>query len=193
MGLIQDLILKTAGKLNKDFTLSSFDFEISSGRFHFSAQGSVSGNVLSVNTHNFGSTKDVHTKIKERLYASSGIVNAAYASGMKPGDEFNLVVSMGIGFGAAYPDFKSENPAQTVTSFGGLLFMMMCAGYVGAVIIIEAGPVYRIFMADVQGKGLTVFEWVWVIGSFALVFSLSIAAVLVPMKFGEKRLSKMLI
>ena len=88
MGLIQDLILKTAGKLNKDFTLSSFDFEISSGRFHFSAQGSVSGNVLSVKTHNLGSVKEVHTKIKERLYASSGIVNAAYVSGMTPGDEF---------------------------------------------------------------------------------------------------------
>jgi ABC-2 type transport system permease protein len=103
------------------------------------------------------------------------------------------VVSMGIGFGAAYPDFKSENPAQTVTSFGGLLFMMVCAGYVGAVVIIEAGPVYRLFMANIQGKVLTVFEWVWILGSFILVFSLSIAAVMVPMKFGEKRLSEMLI
>lgn len=100
------------------------------------------------------------------------------------------VVSMGIGFGAAYPDFKSENPAQTVTSFGGLLFMMVCAGYVGAVILIEAGPVYRLFMANIQGKVLTIFEWVWIFGSFILVFSLSIAAVMVPMKFGEKRLLK---
>ena len=88
MGLIQDLILKTAGKLNKDFTLSSFDFEIRSGRFHFSAQGSVSGNLLSVKTHDVGSAKNVHTKIKEKLYASSGVVHAVYASGMKPGDEF---------------------------------------------------------------------------------------------------------
>jgi ABC-2 type transport system permease protein len=103
------------------------------------------------------------------------------------------VVSMGIGFGAAYPDFKSENPAQTVTSFGGLLFMMMCAGYVGVVIIIEAGPVYRLFMANIQGKGLTAFEWLWAFGSCILVFLLSIAAVMVPMKFGEKKLSKMLI
>jgi len=103
------------------------------------------------------------------------------------------VVSMGIGFGAAYPDFKSENPAQTVTSFGGLMFMMVCAVYVGAVIIIEAGPVYRLFMANIKGNVLTVFEWVWVLGSFTLVFSLSIAAVMVPMKFGEKRLLKMLI
>jgi len=88
MGLIQDLIIKTAGKLNKDFTLSSFDFEIRSGRFHFSAQGSVSGNLLSVKTHDVGSAKNVHTKIKEKLYASSGVVHAVYASGMKPGDEF---------------------------------------------------------------------------------------------------------
>ncbi len=57
------------------------------------------------------------------------------------------IVSIGIGFGAAYPDFKSENPAQSVTSFGGLMFMMLCAGYIMAVIILEAGPVYSIFMA----------------------------------------------
>ena len=100
---------------------------------------------------------------------------------------------MGIGFGAAYPDFKSENPAQTVTSLGGLLFMMVCAGYVGAVIIIEAGPVYRLFMANIKGNVLSVLEWGWVLGSFTLVFSLSIAAVMMPMKFGEKRLLKMLI
>ena len=92
MGLIQDLILKTAGKLNKDFTLSSFNFEISSGRYHFSAQGSVFGKELFVKTHSFDSVKEVHTKIKEKLYASSWIVNAAYASGMKPGDEFALQV-----------------------------------------------------------------------------------------------------
>jgi ABC-2 type transport system permease protein len=103
------------------------------------------------------------------------------------------VVSMGIGFGAAYPDFKSENPTQTVTSFGGLLYMMVCAIFVGTVIIIEAGPVYRIFVADVQSKGLSFFEWVWISGSLALVFPLSIAAVMMPMKFGESRLSKMLI
>jgi hypothetical protein len=92
MGLIQDLIIKTAGKLNKDFTLSAFDFEISSGRFNFSAQGSVSGNLLSVKTHDVGSPKNVHTKIKEKLFASSGIVHVVYNSGMKPGDEFILHV-----------------------------------------------------------------------------------------------------
>ena len=101
------------------------------------------------------------------------------------------VVAMGIGFGAAYPDFKADNPAQTVTSFGGILFMMVCAGYIGAVIFIEAGSVYKIFMADIRDRGLTVFEWIWVTGSFVLVFVLSIAAIVIPMKFGEKKLSEL--
>ena len=39
------------------------------------------------------------------------------------------VVAMGVGLGAAYPDFQSENPAQSVTSFGGLLFMLLAAGF----------------------------------------------------------------
>jgi len=36
------------------------------------------------------------------------------------------VVGMAIGLGAVYADFKMENPAQVVTSFGGLLFMVLC-------------------------------------------------------------------
>jgi ABC-2 type transport system permease protein len=103
------------------------------------------------------------------------------------------VVSMGIGFGAAYPDFKSENPAQTVTSFGGLLFMMISAVYVGIVIILEAGPVYNIFMAGITKRALSNLEWIWIIGSFALVFILSILVITLPMRFGERRLSKILI
>jgi ABC-2 type transport system permease protein len=100
------------------------------------------------------------------------------------------VVSMGVGFGAAYPDFKSENPTQTVTSFGGLIFMIVCAGYIGTVIIIEAGPVYNLFMAEIRGRALTLFEWIWIFGSFALAFILSLLAIALPMRFGEKKLGK---
>lgn len=99
------------------------------------------------------------------------------------------IVAMGIGLGAAYPDFKAENPAQTVTSFGGLVFMIFCAGYIAAVIIIEAGPVYYIFMAGYWKKSLSLFQWLWAAGSFAAVFVLSISAVVFPMRFGRKKLS----
>ncbi len=101
------------------------------------------------------------------------------------------IVSMGIGFGAAYPDFKAENPLQTVMSFGGILFMILCAGFIGLVIILEAGPVYKIFMAGIHEKALTGLDQAWTIISFSIAFIISILAIILPMKFGEKRLLKM--
>ena len=98
------------------------------------------------------------------------------------------VVALGVGFGAAYPDFQSENPAQSVTSFGGLLFMLLAAGFIAAVIILEAGPVYTVFMAGFHGRSLSGLQWIWLVGSFALVFLLCILAVVLPMRLGERRL-----
>jgi ABC-2 type transport system permease protein len=99
------------------------------------------------------------------------------------------IVALGIGLGAAYPDFKAESPAQAVTSFGGLLFMILCAGTIAAVIVLEAGPVYRIFMAEFWDRSLKPFEWIWTIISFALVAAISITAVIWPMRYGEKKLT----
>ena len=99
------------------------------------------------------------------------------------------IVSMGVGFGAAYPDFRSENPAQSVTSFGGLLFMILCAGFIATVIVLEAGPVYSVFMAGFRGVSLTALQWIWLAGSFSLVLLLCILAVVLPMRWGERRLS----
>ncbi len=87
MGLIQNINLKTVGVLHSDFTLSSFDFNISSDRFVFSARGSVSGNVLSIKTHGLESTGSFNIKIPEKLYLAAGIINAVEASGIEPGSE----------------------------------------------------------------------------------------------------------
>ena len=98
------------------------------------------------------------------------------------------VVALGVGLGAAYPDFQSENPAQAVTSFGGLLFMLLAAGFIAAVVVLEAGPVYQVFMADFHGRSLSGLQWIWLIVSFALVLLLCVLAVLLPMRLGERRL-----
>jgi ABC-2 type transport system permease protein len=102
------------------------------------------------------------------------------------------IVAMGVGLGAAYPDFKAENPTQTITSFGGLVYMIACAGYIGLVVIIEAGPVYNLFMAGIRNKIITFPAWIWIVGSFTLVLVLSLLAVSMPMRFGERRLSELL-
>lgn len=102
------------------------------------------------------------------------------------------IVSMAVGFGAAYPDFRSENPAQSVTSFGGVAFMMACTVYIGTIILLEAGPVYKIFMAGIQNRSLSVMECTWTILSFSIAFALSVMALLLPMRIGENMLSKLL-
>jgi ABC-2 type transport system permease protein len=102
------------------------------------------------------------------------------------------IVAMGVGLGAAYPDFKAENPTQTITSFGGLVYMIACAGYIGLVVIIEAGPVYNLFMAGIRNKIITFPAWIWIVGSFTLVLVLSLLAISMPMRFGERRLSELL-
>lgn len=103
------------------------------------------------------------------------------------------IVALGIGLGAAYPDFKAENPTQTITSFGGLVFMIACAGYIGLVVLIEAGPVYNLFMAGIRNKFISLSAWIWIIGSFGLVLVLSLLAIFLPMRFGRRRLSQLLI
>jgi ABC-2 type transport system permease protein len=98
------------------------------------------------------------------------------------------VVALGIGLGAVYPDFHSENHAQAVTSFGGLLYMILCAGFIVAVIVLEAGPVYTLFMKDLRGEGLSFLQWLWLSVSFGLAAALSAAAVVLPMRMGERHL-----
>jgi len=98
------------------------------------------------------------------------------------------VVALGVGFGAAYPDFTSENPMQSVTSFGGLLFMIVAAIFITAVLVLESGPVYTIFMAGLQGRSLTLVQWLWAGASFAASAALCLAALLLPMRYGVRQL-----
>jgi ABC-2 type transport system permease protein len=100
------------------------------------------------------------------------------------------IVSMGIGLGAIYPDFQSENPVQSVTSMGGLIYMTLCIGFIGSVIVLEAGPVYNIFMTGIHRFGLTGMEWLWIVGSFSFVLVLCVMAVVIPIGLGEKRISQ---
>jgi hypothetical protein len=60
------------------------------------------------------------------------------------------------------------------------------------VILIEAGPVYNLFIADIRGKTLSPAMWIWIIASFSTAFVLSLVAIKIPMRFGEKRLSQIL-
>lgn len=98
------------------------------------------------------------------------------------------IVALGIGFGALYPKFKYENIAQVSTGFGGVMYMIISAIFMGAIIVLEAGPVFAIFMAGVRDRAVTGLQWLFIIPSFAVVFAVVIVAVYMPMKMGVKSL-----
>ncbi len=104
--------------------------------------------------------------------------------GVTPG-----VIALGIGLGAAYPNFTSENPSQVVTGFGGLLFMILSAAFIGAVVILESGPVYAIFMTGIKGVSMTAWQRLWLVASFSLVAGLCVVAVVWPMRYGIRKLA----
>lgn len=101
------------------------------------------------------------------------------------------IIAMGIGFGAMYPRFRHENIGQVSTGFGGVLYMIMSSLLIGLIIVLEAGPVYLLFMADVRGDLVSSLEWVFVGVSFAAVFGISLLAVFKPMNMGLEQLEKL--
>jgi ABC-2 type transport system permease protein len=100
------------------------------------------------------------------------------------------IVALGIGLGALYPNFKFENIAQVATGFGGVMYMIVSAIFIASIIVLEAGPVYVIFMANVKGLNLTGLQWLFIIPSFAAVLFIGMLTVYKPMKMGLEALSR---
>ena len=88
MGMIQDINLNTKGRLNSDFTLADFTFEIGSGRFQFTVQGSLDGNVFHIQTESAGSRRTVDIPLKNKPYLLAGLVDAVAATGLNTGDRY---------------------------------------------------------------------------------------------------------
>src|SRR3990170_2009680 len=100
------------------------------------------------------------------------------------------ITSLGVGLGAAFPKFRHENAAQIPTGFGGIVYMLMAMLFIGAVIVLEAWPVYRIFTAQTFGREISAHKWAWIILSFVLVIGVNGLALILPMRIGLNHLHK---
>jgi len=100
------------------------------------------------------------------------------------------IVALGVGMGAMYPNFNHQNIAQVATGFGGLMFMILSAAFVAVIVVLEAGPVYVLVMADLRGTPVAFWQWVFIVLSFSAVLLIIGAAVYQPMKMGLKALSE---
>ncbi len=100
------------------------------------------------------------------------------------------ITALGIGLGAVFPRFKHENVAQIPTGFGGIVYMLMTMLFIGTVIILEAWPVYRVFMATAFRGSIAFSGWLMISASLILVLTVNVLAFILPMRIGLKRLQE---
>jgi ABC-2 type transport system permease protein len=95
------------------------------------------------------------------------------------------VAGLAIGFGTMYPRFESENAAQIPTSFGGLLFMMTSIGLIGAVLILEARPIYLWLGARSAGELAPPGD---LVVGLAAAAGVCLLATFIPLRIAQRRL-----
>ena len=101
------------------------------------------------------------------------------------------IVALGMAVGVAYPNFTAEHSAKIAASFGGVLYMVLCISFIGVVTVLEAWPVYVLFMSKLQGFPLSPSLWSGIVISFSLAFALSVGVFWFSTRWGINRLEVM--
>jgi ABC-2 type transport system permease protein len=97
------------------------------------------------------------------------------------------VAGLALGFGTIFPQFETENAAQIPTSFGGLLFMMASVAMIGAVVVLEARPVYSYIAAQLDDS---VADRTSMVVGFGLALLICVSCTLIPLRIAQHRLAK---
>jgi ABC-2 type transport system permease protein len=95
------------------------------------------------------------------------------------------IAGLAIGFGTMYPQFESENAAQIPTSFGGLLFMMTAIGLIGAILVLEARPIYAWLGARSAGEAPAPGA---LVAGLAAAAGVCLLATFIPLRLAQRRL-----
>jgi len=86
MGIAQPLTVRTAAELKPDRTLVSFEFDLGSNLFKFTARGTVAGKKLTVRIGAAGEGKISVIDLSEPPYLGGGILESVGTAGLKPGE-----------------------------------------------------------------------------------------------------------
>jgi ABC-2 type transport system permease protein len=98
------------------------------------------------------------------------------------------IVSLGLAVGAAYPKFDADNAAKVAAGVGGLVYMILCMSFIGAVVVLEAWPVYAWFMSRLHEAPLSVLAQTGVAASLVAAAALTLTVFLVSVRYGIRRL-----
>lgn len=98
------------------------------------------------------------------------------------------IVSLGLAVGAAYPKFDADNAAKVAAGVGGLVYMILCMSFIGAVVVLEAWPVYAWFMSRLNEAPLSAAAQTGVAGSLLAAAALTLGVFLFSVRYGIRRL-----
>ncbi len=100
------------------------------------------------------------------------------------------IAALALGFGALFPRFDTTNAADIPTGFGGLVFMMTAIGYLAAVIMLEAWPVYAVLRARMEGVPLTGAAIAWLVAGLGAALLVSVVATVAPLRLAIRRVAE---
>jgi ABC-2 type transport system permease protein len=98
------------------------------------------------------------------------------------------IVALALAVGASYPDLDADNAAKVAASAGGLVYMILCMSFIGAVVVLEAWPVYAIFSSRFTQTPLSPAAQASVAASFIAVVGLIALVLIGSIRHGIRRL-----
>lgn len=98
------------------------------------------------------------------------------------------IVALALAVGAAYPRLDADNAARVAAGAGGLVYMVLCMSFIGAVVVLEAWPVYAFFSARFRGAPLSPSLWASIIASFTAVILLMVSVFVASVRAGLRHL-----
>jgi len=98
------------------------------------------------------------------------------------------IVALGLAVGAAYPKFDADNAAKVAAGVGGLVYMILCMSFIGAVVVLEAWPVYALFMSRLRDTTLTSWAQVSIAASLGSALLLTVGVFVASVRYGIRRL-----
>lgn len=101
------------------------------------------------------------------------------------------IVALGMAVGVAYPTFTAEHSAKVAASFGGVLYMVLCISFIGAVVVLEAWPVYMLLVSQLKQVPLLPTLWGGILMSLALACALAIGVFWTSVRWSITRLENM--
>jgi len=97
------------------------------------------------------------------------------------------LLSLSVGFGAAYPDFSERNPSRIASSPGGILTIVVSLFYLALMILLLTIPSYRYTVYLVSGGD---FPGTELAVSAAAALVLNVVTIVLPLRFGAESLAR---